>query len=294
MRKHRLQDIVLGMLLMALVMGLAVPALAAVTTRTLNANYMDIKIVVDGAPITPTDVNGNLVEPFAVDGTTYLPVRAVGEALGKEVTWDGNTNTVYVGEVPAGAIKNWVGAANPKTFGVYGGFYFATANELPNTFKAIEETGATVNPRGNASSGLEVRVGGFATEPFALVYNDDDELCIEGLHFYLGWSKKGSYKIVVRGMLQDVISDPSDIDSIMGLVEKADELFAIMSDPSASDEEGQAANRELENLFSVDLTFNDGQVEFKSEHIYQFNCVSAELKVSDWPYYHADLIIKNK
>lgn len=293
MRKHRLQDIVLGMVLMALVMGLAVPALAAVTTRTLNANYMDIKIVVDGAPITPTDVNGNLVEPFAVDGTTYLPVRAVGEALGKEVTWDGNTNTVYVGEVPPGAIKNWVGVANSETFGILGGFYNATANELPNAFKAIEETGARVNPRGRVGGGpLEV-VLGFNTEPFALVDDyEEDEVRIEGLHFYLGESCP--YKTIVRGMLQDVISDPADVNSIMGLVEKADELFATMNDRSAGQEEKKAANRELENLFSVDLTFDEAQVEFKSEHIYQFNCVSAELKVSNWPYYHADLIIKNK
>ena len=33
-------------------------------------------------------------EPFIYDGTTYLPVRAVGEAVGKTVGWDGKTNTV--------------------------------------------------------------------------------------------------------------------------------------------------------------------------------------------------------
>ncbi len=99
MRKHRLHDIVLGMLLMALVMGLAIPALAA-TVKTIEANYMDIKLVVDGVPITPKDANGKEVEPFAFEGTTYLPVRAVGEALGKDVKWDGETKTVYVGEIP--------------------------------------------------------------------------------------------------------------------------------------------------------------------------------------------------
>lgn len=99
MKKHRLHDIVLGMLLMALVMGLAIPALAA-TVKTIEANYMDIKLVVDGVPITPKDANGNVVEPFAFEGTTYLPVRAVGEALGKDVKWDGETKTVYIGVIP--------------------------------------------------------------------------------------------------------------------------------------------------------------------------------------------------
>lgn len=82
-------------------------AASAVTTRMIEANYMGIRIVVDGKEITPTDANGNVVEPFASNGTTYLPVRAVGEALGKEVTWDGDTATVYVGQVP-GQTDSWM------------------------------------------------------------------------------------------------------------------------------------------------------------------------------------------
>lgn len=51
--------------------------------------------------ITPKDTNGKVVEPFIVDGTTYLPIRAVSEALGKDVYWNGQTNTVYINENPA-------------------------------------------------------------------------------------------------------------------------------------------------------------------------------------------------
>ena len=82
-------------------------AAGAVTTRMIEANYMNIRIVVDGKEITPTDANGKVVEPFASEGTTYLPVRAIGEALGKEVTWDGETATVYVGEIP-GQANSWM------------------------------------------------------------------------------------------------------------------------------------------------------------------------------------------
>ncbi len=70
-------------------------------SKTVTAVYNNIKIVIDGKEITPKDANGTTVEPFIIDGTTYLPVRAVSEALGKEVSWDGNTNTVYIGEKPA-------------------------------------------------------------------------------------------------------------------------------------------------------------------------------------------------
>ena len=68
------------------------------TSATLqkDVTYRDIKIVVDGNEITPTDANGNPVEPFIMDGTTYLPVRAVANAFGKEVGWDDTTSTVYL------------------------------------------------------------------------------------------------------------------------------------------------------------------------------------------------------
>ncbi len=73
---------------------------AGVTYKTIQVLYNDISLVVDGVPVTPKDANGVEVEPFVYNGTTYLPVRAVGEAIGKQVTWDGNTQTVYIGEAP--------------------------------------------------------------------------------------------------------------------------------------------------------------------------------------------------
>lgn len=70
-------------------------------SKTVTAVYNNIKIMIDGEEITPKDVNGNVVEPFIIDGTTYLPVRAIASALDQEVNWDGETNTVYIGEMPS-------------------------------------------------------------------------------------------------------------------------------------------------------------------------------------------------
>lgn len=61
-----------------------------------------IKIVVDGQTINPKDANGNSVEPIIYNGTTYLPVRAVADALGKAVYWDGPNYTVYLGSMGGG------------------------------------------------------------------------------------------------------------------------------------------------------------------------------------------------
>lgn len=84
---------------LALMAG-AAAASSAITTRTLEAHYAGIKLVVSGQAVSPKDAYGNAIDPFIVDGTVYLPLRAVGEALGKSVEWDGETYTVYVGKAP--------------------------------------------------------------------------------------------------------------------------------------------------------------------------------------------------
>jgi len=66
----------------------------------IEALYSNINIYVDGVAVKPKDTIGNAVEPFIYNGTTYLPVRAVGSAFGKTVDWDGATQSVYVGKVP--------------------------------------------------------------------------------------------------------------------------------------------------------------------------------------------------
>lgn len=55
-----------------------------------------IHIYLNNQRMNPTDAYGNDVEVFTYNGTTYLPVRAVGEALGLTVAWDGAAQSVYM------------------------------------------------------------------------------------------------------------------------------------------------------------------------------------------------------
>jgi hypothetical protein len=91
-----------GIIFTVLVISLAVTGFASTGTKTLQASYNNIKLYVDGNLITPKDASGNAVEPFISGGTTYLPVRAIGEALGKSVDWDGATQSVYIGSKTGG------------------------------------------------------------------------------------------------------------------------------------------------------------------------------------------------
>lgn len=92
---EKVKYIAMGMTISATIMGAVVPAIAKSTQENITALYKNIKVVNDGILVETGDA-----EPFIANGTTYLPVRAVGEAVGKKVSWDGKTNTVYLGQVP--------------------------------------------------------------------------------------------------------------------------------------------------------------------------------------------------
>lgn len=55
--------------------------LAKNASELIEVGYSDIKIFMDGEEVQPKDANGQPVEPFIYNGTTYLPVRAVGQAI---------------------------------------------------------------------------------------------------------------------------------------------------------------------------------------------------------------------
>lgn len=98
--------------------------------KNITVQYDNIKLVIDGVTITPKDANGSTVEPFIYNGTTYLPVRAVGNAIGKQVSWDGNTKTVYLGDAPNS--KKWLMDLCPPYETDYG-YYAANGNTTDGT-----------------------------------------------------------------------------------------------------------------------------------------------------------------
>ena len=83
-------------LALVLSIGFSVGAIASNGTKSATLYYRDIKVTLDGEKLTPKDVDGNYVEPFIIDGTTYLPVRGISNALGLDVDWDGASGTVIL------------------------------------------------------------------------------------------------------------------------------------------------------------------------------------------------------
>lgn len=140
--KKMLKGYVLGFLSAALIVSSI--GYAANTTTLYNVLLEGVKIVVDGQKINPTDANGNTVEPIIYNGTTYLPVRAVANAIGKAVYWDGPNYTVYLGsmdgklEYPTTPLENMQSISNKISTGQgnltdnYGNRYDSFADDSSN------------------------------------------------------------------------------------------------------------------------------------------------------------------
>lgn len=73
---------------------------AALLMGSVPAYANDINITIDNEAFVPKNALGEVVHPFIENGSTYLPVRAMGEAVGKEVAFDAENYAVYIGARP--------------------------------------------------------------------------------------------------------------------------------------------------------------------------------------------------
>lgn len=92
--KKRLQGVIIGAILGATITGGAV--FATTGTKTIEVLYNNIKVYKDNVLCELKDSNGTTIEPFVYNGTTYMPVRGTANLADMQVTWDGQTQSVYL------------------------------------------------------------------------------------------------------------------------------------------------------------------------------------------------------
>ena len=90
-----MKKLICTMTLAALLCGAAGAANAPYSvTAELSPN---VPVRIDGIVQTFYNVQGEEVHPISYAGTTYVPIRAIGEIMGKNVNWDNSTNTATIG-----------------------------------------------------------------------------------------------------------------------------------------------------------------------------------------------------
>lgn len=77
--------------------------------KSIEVEY-GIGLTINGTSAVLKDPNGNTVQPFTYNGTTYVPIRAVSDHLGASVGYDAKNNTASIthssaGQMPPGFVK---------------------------------------------------------------------------------------------------------------------------------------------------------------------------------------------
>ncbi len=100
--KHFIGGVVLGICIAGGASALAT-SIHPVGEVDLKVSLNTPRYVLDGKEVLPSDRNGmyfNGVEyvpaGMIYKGTTYVPLRFLGESFGKEVNWDGSTRTITI------------------------------------------------------------------------------------------------------------------------------------------------------------------------------------------------------
>ena len=121
---------VLLFLMVFVIVFASVPAFAAT----------EVKVEIDGAPVKCQDVNGNEVSPLLIEGTTYLPVRAISKALNLEIEWEDSTKSVFINGKPEKSEKS-------DNVNIYiNGTLFTAKDALGNAVHPILKDGSTYLP----------------------------------------------------------------------------------------------------------------------------------------------------
>ncbi len=163
MKFQRLKDMIFGAVVASMVLGSGTVAFAKVANMNIPVSFSNIKIMIDGKQLNTSK------EPFTYNGTTYLPVRAVAEAVGKDVTWDGATKTVYLGEVPEKTNPNlgesgYLSKLDVKEYAIekYGNcyYYLVVTNNSSDTLSisgnvvAKDKSGKTYGAQSDSKSAI--------------------------------------------------------------------------------------------------------------------------------------------
>lgn len=159
MKKNNVKKSITAMMVVGMTLTGAAGVYAGTNLQTIQA-YVNNKISfnVKGSVFEPKDANGKPLAPILYNDTTYLPVRALSEALQAPVSYDSKTGVITIGAPTSGVPGNgngqtdtWVKPsytaaqleAIQKAFAGFDGFETAYAPQLIKKGDALQKIVAT-------------------------------------------------------------------------------------------------------------------------------------------------------
>ncbi|MDU0200054.1 MULTISPECIES: peptidylprolyl isomerase [Paenibacillus] len=103
--KDKVKGLIVGLTIGSLISGTA----AFAASSQIEVAFRSIKYMFDGVEKVPADGKG-----FVYEGSTYVPLRFVSEALGKKVEWDEANETIWIGSNPNKVVATYKGGTVTK------------------------------------------------------------------------------------------------------------------------------------------------------------------------------------
>lgn len=112
----------------------SVASAAGPVAKTLQVYFRDIKININGNIKQPSQ------EPFLYNGTTYVPLRFISEAMGKSVSWDDQKNLITItdGASSVESLKQQI-AQKDQELNYYRNLQISLTSRISQLEKELEE-----------------------------------------------------------------------------------------------------------------------------------------------------------
>ncbi|MDQ0875220.1 foldase protein PrsA [Paenibacillus sp. V4I3] len=103
--KDKVKGLIVGLTIGSVLSG----TVAFAANSQIEVAFRSLKYMFDGVEKAPSEAKG-----FIYEGSTYVPLRFVSEALGKKVEWDEENETIWIGNNPRHVVANYKGGIVTK------------------------------------------------------------------------------------------------------------------------------------------------------------------------------------
>lgn len=215
----------------------------------IEVYYNDLKFMFDGVQKKPVVNQG-----FIHNGTTYVPLRFISEAFGKEVSWDGDNNTI------------WIGKKQGESVLLSGMDYARVDGAAQNDYLTFDKWNAKDDNK--HVYGSELKIAGNAYS--------------HGLGIYLGqhsngwgsvdYNLKGNYTEIYGFVGIDDFSKNSNAEGILRIYGDGKEIYS--SPALKGGDEPLRINLNIANVLKLRIKFesnqkNDLDIVFTEAHLVQ-------------------------